>query len=87
MSPGLECALHARTSFTTVMLLVSAGVALAAAVGLTRLMSALLYGVAATDPLTFASVSVLLTAVTLVASYLPARRASRTDPLAALRAE
>ncbi len=55
--------------------------------GLTRLMSSLLYGVEATDPVTFGVVAALLVAVALVASYLPALRASRTDPLEALRFE
>ena len=62
-------------------------VGLGAAVGLTRLMSSRLYGVEATDPVTFGGVAALLTAVALVASYLPALRASRTDPLEALRFE
>ncbi len=62
-------------------------VGLVAAVGLTRVMSSWLYGVEATDPVTFGAVAALLTAVALVASYLPALRASRTDPLEALRFE
>ncbi len=62
-------------------------IGLVAAVGLTRFMSSLLYGVEATDPLTFGVVAAMLVAVALVASYLPAVRASRTDPLVALRCE
>ena len=62
-------------------------VGLVAAVGVTRFMSSLLIGVKATDPVTFAAVAVMLTAIALAASYLPAVRASRTDPLVALRFE
>ena len=62
-------------------------VGLVAAMGLTRLMSSLLYGVEATDPVTFGVVAATLVAVALAASYLPALRASRTDPLEALRFE
>ncbi len=58
-----------------------------AAAGLTRFMSSLLYGVEAMDPVTFATVAVMLTAIALVASYVPAVRASRIDPLEALRFE
>jgi ABC-type antimicrobial peptide transport system permease subunit len=60
---------------------------LGTAVGLTRLMEALLYGVDPVDPLTFGLVAVALTAVALLASYLPAHRASKVDPVVAIRFE
>jgi putative ABC transport system permease protein len=50
-------------------------------------LSAFLFGVGATDPVTFAAVSVLLLVIALAASYIPSRRALRVDPLTALRAE
>ena len=62
-------------------------VGILASLWLTRLMSDLLFGVAATDPLTFAAVALLLTFVALAASFIPARRAAAIDPARALRAE
>jgi putative ABC transport system permease protein len=67
--------------------LVGVGVGCAAAYGITRVMSSLLYGVSATDPLTFVAISLLLTVIALLACYIPARRAARVDPMIALRYE
>jgi putative ABC transport system permease protein len=92
---GIRMALGAQSSGLRQMFVrqglllagIGAVIGLGAAAGLTRLMSSLLFGVAALDPLTYAGVAAILVVAAAVASYLPARRATRIDPLEALRAE
>jgi ABC-type antimicrobial peptide transport system permease subunit len=92
---GIRMALGARRA-TVLKLIVGQGLALAglgvlagtlAAFWASRFIAGTLYGVAATDAATFAAVTALLLALALVSSYLPARRATRVDPVVALKAE
>jgi ABC-type antimicrobial peptide transport system permease subunit len=71
------------------MILTTVGLAigLGASLLMTQAMSKVLYGVNATDPTTFATITILLTLVALAANYFPARRATRVDPMQALRYE
>jgi putative ABC transport system permease protein len=92
---GIRVALGAQRSSLMSMILkqglrtalLGIGIGLVAALGLTQSMKSLLFGIGATDPLTFISVAATLLFVALAASYLPARRAMRVDPLVALKYE
>jgi len=70
-----------------VLTLIGTGIGIVGALVLTRLLSTLLFGVHASDPAIFVAIVVLLMFVSLVACYLPARRATRIDPMLALRSE
>ncbi|MET0397871.1 MAG: ABC transporter permease [Longimicrobiaceae bacterium] len=89
MALGATAADVVRLVLRQGLVLVAVGVALglAAAFAATRLLASFLHGVSATDPTTFLAVPLLLAAVALLASWLPARRASRVDPMTALRTE
>jgi ABC-type antimicrobial peptide transport system permease subunit len=92
---GIRLALGAQTNDVLKLVLrqgasltlLGIAIGLAGAFGLTRLMTTLLFGVSATDPLTFVLIPVLLIATALLACYFPARRATKVDPLIALHCD
>ena len=92
---GIRMALGAKAGSVVQLVLVQGlkvsalglGLGLAGALALTKLMSSILYGVSNTDVMTFVSVPVLLALVSVVACWIPARRATRVDPIEVLRAE
>jgi ABC-type antimicrobial peptide transport system permease subunit len=92
---GIRMALGAQASSVLNMVMreglrlsiVGVVLGVAAAIGLTRLMATALYGVRPTDPITYAAMAIVLTVVTLSACWIPARRATKVDPIEALRDE
>jgi putative ABC transport system permease protein len=92
---GVRVALGARSRDVLTMILgqglrtifIGVAIGLAGSLALTRTLASLLFGVTATDPLTFAAVVLLLVGTALLACYIPARRATRVDPMVALRYE
>jgi ABC-type antimicrobial peptide transport system permease subunit len=92
---GIRLALGAQSTDVVAMVLrqgarlalIGVSIGIVAAFGLARLMTSLLFGVTAHDPLTFAAVAALLILIALLACYIPARRAMEVDPMVALRYE
>jgi predicted permease len=92
---GVRMALGARSSDVLMLILrqgmtlalIGVGIGLPVSVALTRLMKGLLYGVSPNDPLTFVGIALLLTGITLLAALVPARRATKVDPITSLRSE
>ena len=92
---GIRMALGAQTGtvlklavgYGMKLVIIGIAIGLIASFVLTRLMSTLLFGVTATDPTTFTLISLLLVGVAAIASYIPARRATKVDPIIALRYE
>jgi putative ABC transport system permease protein len=92
---GVRMALGARAGNVLAMVVregmriaaIGLGIGLVTAFGVTRVMKGILWGVSPSDPLTFVAIATLLGGVVLLASYLPALRAARVDPMVALRAE
>lgn len=70
-----------------ILALIGVGIGLVGAIGLSKALSSVLYGISATDPVTFISVAVIMVAVALMACFFPARKATKVDPLTAMRYE
>jgi putative ABC transport system permease protein len=92
---GVRVALGARSWDVLTMILtqglrtilIGIAIGVAGSLAITRLLRSMLFGVTATDPLTFAAVILLLSGTALLACYIPARRATKVDPMVALREE
>jgi len=70
-----------------ILALIGVGIGVAGAIGLSKVLGSVLYGISATDPLTFISVALIMIVVALVACFFPARKATKVDPLTAMRYE